>query len=174
VAGADADSARAVELARAADAQPQSRAVTTRARVALELGRLDEARALASELLAMGHVVLPAMGSAAPTLTDAAWVFGDLGLEASFEAGILGVTPITGGWMDAARAITAGEPLRAAEIIDGMGHAASAAYTRVRAADALEAEGRTAEAAVQRGAAEGFVTAARATAWQAGARSRVA
>jgi class 3 adenylate cyclase len=150
VQGARADSASAVEMARLADAQPQSRAYTVAAAVALEEGRLDEANAFATDLVAIGPVLLPALGSPAPTLADVAWVFRDLGREADLMT-ILDSTPIDSPWMDAARAIAAGELARAADIIEGMGHAAGAAYARRRAGD-LDA-------------ADPFCRAAGATAW---------
>ena len=58
-AGADADSERATELARDSDAQAQSAAFSVRAAVALYSGRLREAGELASELAAIGWVLLP-------------------------------------------------------------------------------------------------------------------
>jgi class 3 adenylate cyclase len=42
-------------------------------------------------------------------------------------------TPTDSPWIEAARAIGAGDPLRAAAIIEGIGHTVSAAYARRRA-----------------------------------------
>ena len=63
VAGADEDSRRAAELARSSDAQAHASAYTHRATVMLATGRRDEADALASEIAALGPVLLPALCS---------------------------------------------------------------------------------------------------------------
>jgi class 3 adenylate cyclase len=154
-AGADADSERAAELARSSDAQAQSQAFCVRAAVALEAARHDEAGELASELAALGPVLLPALCSGFPTLAEVAWVFRDLGRGQELSA-VLDATPIESPWKDAAHAIIDGDLVRAAEIIDEMGHAASAAYARVRAAEALAAEGRQREADAQLVQAQSF------------------
>ena len=49
-----------------------------------------------------------------------------------------------------------GDLVRAADIIDEIGHTAAAAYARLRAAGALAAEDKDAEAAAQRKQAESF------------------
>ena len=136
VAGADEDSRRAAELARSSDAQAHASAYTHRATVMLATGRRDEADALASEIAALGPVLLPALCSPYPTLAEVAWVFHDLGREDALEA-VLDATPIESPWITAARAIAAGEAARAAAIIDGIGHTASAAHARQRAAGPL-------------------------------------
>ena len=135
-AGADEDSRRAAELARGSDAQAQAQAYCVRAAVALALGRRDEAHALASELAALGPVLLPALCSPYPTLAEVAWVFHDLGRDADL-AEVLDATPIPSAWIDAARAIGANDPGRAAGIMEAIGHTASAAYARQRAAGVL-------------------------------------
>jgi hypothetical protein len=153
--GASADSARASELARASDAQAQSQAFCVRAAVALDAGRRDEAGELASELAAIGRVLLPALNAPFPTLAEVAWLFRELGREDEFSV-VLRATPIESPWMDAAYAIIDGDLVRAAETIEEMGHAACAAYARLRAAEALAAEGRQPEAAAQLAQAEPF------------------
>jgi hypothetical protein len=100
-------------------------------------------------------VLLPALCSGFPTLAEVAWVFRDLGREQEFSA-VLAATPIESPWKDAAHAIIDGDLVRAAEIIDAMGHAASAAYARLRAAEALAAEGRQPEADPQLAQAQSF------------------
>lgn len=155
VAGADADSGRAAELARGSDAQAQSQAFCVRAAVALDAARRDEAGGLASELAAIGPVLLPALCSGFPTLAEVAWVFRDLGREDELTA-VLDATPIDSPWKDAARAIAEGDLVHAAEIIDEMGHTASAAYARLRAAEALAAEGRRPEPDAQLAQAQSF------------------
>jgi hypothetical protein len=70
-----------------------------------------------------------------PTLAEVAWVFRDLDRDADLAA-VLDATPIDSPWMDAARAIGAGELDSAAAIIESIGHTASAAHARQRAAEA--------------------------------------
>jgi len=163
-AGANADSERAAELARASDAQAQSAAFCVRAAVALDSARYGEAGELATELAAIGRVLLPALNSPLPTFADVAWVFRDLGREDEFSA-VLDATRIESPWKDAAGAITQGDLVRAAEIVDEMGHPASAAYARLRAAEALAAEGRRREAEAQLARAQSFYRKAGAAAY---------
>jgi len=155
-AGADADSARAAELGRGSDAQAQSHTFCTRAAVALAAGDRDEANQVTSELLDIGTVMVPALCSPFPTLVDVAWVFLDLGRERELRDAVLDPDPIKSPWNDAARAICEGELVRAADLIEGIGHTAAAAYARLRAAEALEAAGQEAEAAAQYARAEPF------------------
>jgi hypothetical protein len=98
-------------------------------------------------------------------LTDAAWVFCDLGREHEFKEAMLDPSPIKSPWNDASRAIADGDLVRAADIIEGIGHGAAAAYARLRAAEALAAAGDDAEAAEQRVAAAAFYRQAGATAF---------
>ena len=154
--GADRDSERAVELARASDIQAQSCAYTIRAAVVLAARKRSEAEALASELATQGAGIVGALNTAFPTLADVAWVFRDLGREEEFAAAVLDAEPIDGPWKDASRAIVEGDLVQAAETIDGMGHPAGAAYARLRAAEALATARLEAESAAQRGAAEAF------------------
>jgi class 3 adenylate cyclase len=154
--GADRDSERAAELARASDLQAQSAAYCIRAAVAHADGSSDEANELASELAAIGSGMVGGLNTSFPTLVDVAWVFRDLSREKEFCEAVLDATPIKSPWNDAARTIAGGDLGRAAEIIDGIGHAASAAYARLRAAEALAAAGQEAEAAAQRAQADSF------------------
>jgi class 3 adenylate cyclase len=156
VAGAEGDSARAAELARASDLQAQSAAYCVRATVALSAGKRDEAGDLASELTALGPPMVAALCSAFPTLADVAWVFRDLGREREFREAVLDPDPIKSPWNDAARAICGGDCARAADIIDGIGHTAAAAYARQQAAEAFAALGEEVEAAAHRAQAESF------------------
>ena len=155
-AGADADSARAADLGRGSDAQAQSHTFCVRAAVALAVGDRDEADRVASELLDIGTVMVPALCSPFPTLVDVAWVFLDLGRVDEFRDAVLDPDPIKSPWNDAARAICEGELVRAADLVEGIGHTAAAAYARLRAAKALEAAGQEAEAAAQYARAEPF------------------
>ena len=89
-----------------------------------------------------------------------AWVFRDLGREDEFAAAVLDTTPIDSPWVDAARAITAGELTQAAKTISAIGHSAAAAYAGFRASEALAAEGRHDEARAAREEADRFHRAA--------------
>jgi hypothetical protein len=155
-AGADRDSERAAALARDSDAQAQSTGYCARAAVALAAQNRDEADELASELAGIGRLLQTALNTAFPTLVDVAWVFRDLGRESEFSAVVLDARSIESPWVDAARAICDGDLARAAEIIDGIGHTAAAAYARLRAAEAFAAAGQKAEAVAQRAQAESF------------------
>ena len=107
-------------------------------------------------LAAMGSGMVGGLNTPFPTLVDAAWVFRDLGREREFSVAVLDANRIKGPWNDGARAIADGDLPRAADIIDGIGHTASAAYARLRAAGAFAAAGQEVEAAAQRAKAETF------------------
>jgi tetratricopeptide (TPR) repeat protein len=138
-AGADRDSARAAELAAASDAQAQAAAYTVRGVVALALGRRTEADERATELVALGPVLLPALCEPFPNLAEVAWLFHDLGREQDFTA-VLDATPIPSPWIDAARAIVGDEIDDAIRILERLGHSASLAHARRRAAERLARE----------------------------------
>jgi hypothetical protein len=156
VALAAGDTERAVELAHAADLQAQAAAYCLRAAVALALGHRGEADQLATALAAFGPTLLAGLCFPFPTLAEVTWVFHDLGRGKEFSAAVLHPDRIKSPWNDAARAIVQGDFSQAADIIEGIGHTASAAYARLRAADALAAAGRDAEAAAQYARAEAF------------------
>jgi tetratricopeptide (TPR) repeat protein len=153
---AEHDTRRAVELARGSDLLAQSDAYCIGGSVALAAGRRDEADELASGLAALGPPIVAALCAPFPTLADVALLFQGLGRSTEFIEVVLDPDPIKSPWNDAARAICDGEPARAADIIERIGHTASAAYARLRAAEALAAAGEQAEAAAQRGQAEAF------------------
>jgi len=69
---------------------------------------------------------------------------------------VLGARPVESPWIDAARAICDGDLVRAADIIDDMGHTAAAAHARLRAAEAFADAGLEVGAATQRAQAESF------------------
>ena len=163
--GSERDSTRAASLAASSDAQAQSSAYCVRAAIALDSGNRIEAEELASKLLGIGTVVVPALCSPFPNLTDVAWLFRDLGRGNELRETILDATPIACPWVEASKAICNGDIGRAAAIIDGIGHPAAAAYAHVRAATALHASGNDAEAAVQRALGEPFFRKARADAF---------
>jgi class 3 adenylate cyclase len=154
--GAGRDTERAAELARAADLQAQAAAYPIRAAVALANGDRDEAETRAAELAAIGPAMVAGLCAAFPSLTDVAWVFRDLGRENECSEVVLDADPIKSAWNDASRAIVNGDLVRAADIIDEIGHKAGAAYARLRAAGALAAAGKEAEAAAQQAQAGSF------------------
>ncbi|HSB38313.1 MAG TPA: AAA family ATPase [Gaiellaceae bacterium] len=134
-AGADVDSARAAELARASDLQAQAAGYPVGAAIAAAHGRPAEARELASAFLAAGPSLVPAFCTPFPTLAEVAWVFVDLERGDELAAVILDATPVESSWREAARAIVAGEARRAADTIAATGHRAAAAYTRYRSGE---------------------------------------
>jgi hypothetical protein len=83
-------------------------------------------------------VLLPALNSPFPTLAHVASVFRDLGREHDFVASVLDVTPVPSPWIEAARAIVAGDLARAADVVEQMGDRATAEYVRLRDADSFE------------------------------------
>ncbi len=163
VTGADTDSERAIDLAQAAGMEARAAALCVRAAVHLDAGRRREAEVCAAELAALGPGLLPSLGWPHPNFADAAWVFRDLGLRAEFVA-VLEATPSKSPWMEAARAIIEGRSVQAAEIIEGLGDPASAAYARLRAAEELAADG-LADAVEQGRRAAAFYRTAGASAW---------
>jgi class 3 adenylate cyclase/tetratricopeptide (TPR) repeat protein len=162
---ADRDTARAVELARGSDLQAQSQAYPARAAISLALGRRDDANQLASELAAMGPAMIAALCTPSTNLAEVAWIFRDLGRERDFIDAVLDPDPILGPWHEAARAIVGGDLVRAAEVIESIGHPASAAYARLRAAEVLAAAGQHSQAASQYMLAEAFYRSVRAIAF---------
>jgi hypothetical protein len=161
--GADADSERAIDLAQASGTEGRAAALCVRAAVHLDAGRRREGESCAAELVTFRSGLLPSLGWPHANFADAAWVFRDLGLRADFVA-VLEATPRESPWADAARAIIEGRSVRAAEIIEGIGDPASAAYARLRAAEELAAEGLP-DAVEQGGRAAAFYRTAGASAW---------
>ena len=84
-------------------------------------------------------MLLPALCEPFPNLAEVGWLFHDLGREEDFTA-VLDATPIPSPWIDAARAIVAGEVDEAIRILERLGHPASLAHARRRAAEALARE----------------------------------
>jgi tetratricopeptide (TPR) repeat protein len=141
LAGADDDTQRALALARQIkDPQALYPGLASRARALFELGREEEARALADEIS-----TLLEERPFAPTY----WVV-DLALvrEAVGEPEpLLPAPPVLRlPWLLAAEAYAAGEFASAAEILTRVGTQPDAAYARLRAGEALAAAGRHSEA----------------------------
>jgi tetratricopeptide (TPR) repeat protein len=153
---AERDSSRAASLAATSDAQAQAQAFCVRAHVALASGKRGEADELASRLLGIGTVMVPALCSPFPMLTDVAWLFRDLGRGAELREAVLDATPIACAWVDASRTICDGELRKAAVIVDGVGHPAAAAYAHLRAGLARAEAGDFSDAATERALADPF------------------
>jgi tetratricopeptide (TPR) repeat protein len=121
---------------RAGDPQALGPALLAGARLYVELGRIDTARELADEVLAL------APGWA---LVDLAWVAAELDSGAEI-AERLERTQLPTKWADATRALLRGDLVGAADIFFEIGDLAEEAFARLRAAEQLVAEGRRAEA----------------------------
>jgi tetratricopeptide (TPR) repeat protein len=147
---AEAAHALAVQARDPQDLQP-TRAFLGRALLAA--GRREEAAAMAGRLLAGlgGGVLVPDLGA------DLGLVLAELGIPAAALDG-LGIPPSP--WLAAARALAAGDPLRAAAIYAAIGSRPDEADARLAAARRLEAAGDLAQATEQRTAARAFLDAA--------------
>ena len=122
------------------------------ARALLAAGRWDEARAVAERLLARlgGGLLGPDLGA------DLGIVLAELGLGAEALEG-RGIAPSP--WLEAARALAAGDPLAAADRYAAIGSLADEADARLAAARQLAGQGRPAEAEAQEAAARAFLAA---------------
>jgi tetratricopeptide (TPR) repeat protein len=121
---------------RAGDPQALGPALLAGARLYVELGRIDTARELADEVLAI------APGWA---LVDLAWVAAELDTGARI-AERLERTQLPTKWADATRALLQGDLVGAADTFFEIGDLVEEALARLRAAEQLVAEGRRAEA----------------------------
>jgi hypothetical protein len=120
------------------------------ARALLVAGRPAEAAAVAERLLAGlgGGVLGPDLGA------DLGLVLAELGLGAE-ALDRLGIPPSP--WLDAARALAAGDPLAAADRYAAIGSRPDEADARLAAARLLAGQGRLAEAEAQEAAAKAFL-----------------
>ena len=144
---ASAGSERALERARMMkDAQVLAPALAFRGIVLLEEGRRGDASKLASELLELGSVLVPALTTVHPavTLIECAWLLRDLGREAELLSALGSATSTP--WCDAARAIARGDMAHGVELTARIGAPSAEAYTRLRAAQELARAGHRAEA----------------------------
>jgi class 3 adenylate cyclase/tetratricopeptide (TPR) repeat protein len=148
----DADAAHALAV-QARDPQDLHPTRAFLARALLAAGRRPEAAELAERLLAGlgGGVLGPDLGA------DLGLVLAELGLPAE-ALDRLGIPPSP--WLDAARALAAGDPLGAATIYAAIGSLPDEADTRLAAARRLEAGGATDRAEDQRQAASAFLAKA--------------
>jgi class 3 adenylate cyclase len=141
VQGALADARAGLAAARETK-QPQAvlPALGLCARLQVFSGALEEAQALAEELLALPDIAEPTV------LIHLAWVAGALGRETETRVAVLDRASHHTRWHDAAEAILVGDYPRAAELLDEIGDLPETAYARLRAAEALLEQGRRAEA----------------------------
>jgi predicted ATPase/class 3 adenylate cyclase len=165
LAGAKSDIKRALNVAeRAKDDQVLSHALGGQAIVALVENRRQDANELASELQSLGTVLIFPLTFGWPTFADIAWLLKDL--ERNTElARMLDAIPVASTWVDAARAISEGDFVRAADTLARMGDAAGEANARLRAAEALAQAGQPAEADAELAPALAFYRATGATAY---------
>jgi class 3 adenylate cyclase/tetratricopeptide (TPR) repeat protein len=149
---ADARAAHALAV-RARDPQDLHPTRAFLARALLATGQRDEAAEVAGRLLAGlgGGVLGPDVGA------DLGMVMAELGIPAA-TLDRLGIPPTP--WLDAARALAAGDPLAAADRYAAIGSRPEEADARQAAARLLVAQGRPAEAEAQQAAAAAFLATA--------------
>jgi tetratricopeptide (TPR) repeat protein len=169
LAGALSEAERAVAVARPAkDNQSLVPALCSLAIVALAGNRRDKASRLVSEVTRLSHDVIPQAFTVTvpcvPSFADLAWLMSDLDRGPELMS-LVEAAPIETPWIEAARAIAAGEFVHAAEVLGRMGHAADNAYARLRAAEALMGQQRRAEADAELTRALAFYRGAGATAY---------
>jgi hypothetical protein len=132
---AAAEALRAEERAREGkDPQMMLPALGVRLRVEIELGRVDEAATLASELVSG-----PAGHAACPPAIELAWAAERLGNADPVRAWVDRIA-YPSLWTDAARAILDGELERAADLFVEIGSLPDEARARLRAGDADNVE----------------------------------
>ena len=147
-AGASADTMKALELAREiGDQQVTGPALAGRACVLFANGRRDQAVPLASELLGRGSLISLVGEWTLPWLIEFVWLVRDVGLAPELLTFLEAVPDIP--WAEIVREILAGEPLRAAAMLKGLGFLPGEAYARLRVAETLAAEGRNDECDAQ-------------------------
>ena len=146
---ADAEAAHALAV-QARDPQDLHPTRAFLARTLLAAGRREEAASVAGRLLAGlgGGVLVPDLGA------DLGLVLAELGIgPAALDR--LGIPPSP--WLDAARALAAGDPLAAADRYAAIGSRPDEADARRAAARRLAGQGRLAEADAQEAAARAFL-----------------
>jgi predicted ATPase/class 3 adenylate cyclase len=140
---AAAGSEKALERARwTKDPQILAPALALRGIVLLAQGRREEASRLASEVIALGSVLVNEVAELHPTVTpiEFAWLCRDLGREAELVLA-LESAPSTP-WMEAARAIARGDFAHSVELVARIEAPSAEAYARLRAAEELARAGR--------------------------------
>ena len=135
---------RATEVARAVkDPQAVSQALTSSILVSVELGRLEEARATAGELVTLLTVGSPLLGA-----VELAWVAEMLGLAERLRPVFAADETLAEVWRRPYEAVLDGDYAGAAELFEAIGCGAKG-FARLKAAEKLVAEGRRAEADAQ-------------------------
>jgi class 3 adenylate cyclase/tetratricopeptide (TPR) repeat protein len=143
--GAESDAERAIEAARPArDPQLVLTSLGMAAVALLLVGRERRAAQTLDEVLAEVRE-LPQLGFAVVWAHGYAWVARMLGRPEDVLDAIRD-EPANTPWLHAARAVAAGDFVRAADLFVEMGASMQEAFYRLRAAEALVAEGRRAEA----------------------------
>jgi hypothetical protein len=156
--GAAEDALRAEELAgERKDPQQVLPALGVRLRLESELGRLQNAAALATELLKQ-----PAAHTSLPPALELAWTAERLQIADAVREW-LGAIVYGSAWSDAALAIVNGELERAAELFVEIGSLPDEARARLRAAERLVTDGRRADADIQLDKALAFYRSVGAT-----------
>jgi DNA-binding SARP family transcriptional activator len=124
------------------DPQLLAPALALRATILLAQGHKKQAATLASELLARGHMLVPALLElhGAVTPIEFAWLVRDLGQEAELLSALESAPPTP--WLQAARAIAEHDLTGSVNIVAQIGAPASDAYARLRAAADLVRVGR--------------------------------
>jgi class 3 adenylate cyclase len=153
--GARDDAGAALALAtEAGDQQALDPTRAFRARVLLAAGQRAAAGAAAGGLLAGlgGHVLAPEVG------VDLGVVLAELG-EPAARLDALPPSP----WLEAARALVAGDPLHAAGVYAAIGSRPDEAAARLAAARSLATAGRAAEASAELATARAFLASVGAT-----------
>jgi tetratricopeptide (TPR) repeat protein len=160
--GAESDAERAIELARpAGDPQLVLTTSTMAAVTFISVGNESRAAEILDDVLAEIRQ-LPQIGFAAVWAHGLAWVARMLGRpEDVVEA--MKDEPADTPWIHAARAVAAGDFVRAADLFVEIGAPTEEAFYRLRAAEAFVAEGRRAEADAQLGPALAFYRSVGAT-----------
>ena len=125
---------------RVGDPQAVIPALATSVKIRVELGRLDEARALTDELRG-----IPSLTRWLGYFSDFAFVAAELG-EEDLVRSVLAEAPEGNLWRGVIEALMEGEPARAADILGDSGRLLGEARMRLLAARALVADGRRAEA----------------------------
>jgi tetratricopeptide (TPR) repeat protein len=161
-AGAVSDVERAAELAPlAGDPQLTLTALPDCAFILSELGDESRARRFFDDALRELDAV-PHMGWGVLQSFELAWLARPLGREAELAA-VFARERLETPWLEAARAVLAGDLRRGADVLAEMPAPAPAAYLRLRAAEELVAEGRRARADEQLRAALAFYRGVGAT-----------
>jgi tetratricopeptide (TPR) repeat protein len=159
-AGAVEDADRSLQLGRQAkDPQTLYPALSFAALAYLSVGREEDARLLADELLASHAAEILNFATA---VFDLAWLLVALGRRAELLEAMKRSTLLSR-WMDAARVIAQGDYAQAADVYAEMGALPNEAYTRLRVAEQLVAEGQRAEADEQLQKALAFYQSVSAT-----------